>query len=374
MFNQLEYSKKITDAFLSAACLVDFTESVSALLGIHCAILGEKHNDLSLTSPPESHSFLGPLKPFCRIKTGANTKMPIYLGIPVDQEVDEDQAYCLNLVSAFLPKFPEISQPIIFNSDTYVSSLYAFLFSNDFNQMSSLRIRLSLSQLKLYQQPPNCVIVNMRSTAQDCDLNTLKQELEHSFLTVHDSLLQYGGALILMHLFKASELESSFRPGLDAILRKHNAIGCISDIFQDPIRDFRVRVYLSRNEQVLNYLYGRGRDKGLVSYDTYKLVALCYSALEDDKLLGKNQFVCQSALRIYEYDRKHDTEYLRTLLVYLNSRFSLSSTCNILHVHRNTVIYRIERLKSYFGINFDEPWDCFNLLLSCHILDITKYI
>ena len=294
----------------------------------------------------------------------------------MEAEPDAVQRFCLQLAASFLPKFPEISQPVAFNSDTYLDSLYAFLFSNDFNQMSSLRVRLSLSQLKLYQEPPNCVLINIRTLAQQSDLSGLRAELERRLLTVHDSMLQYGGALILLHLFKTPELEEDFTARLDTILREQDAIGCASDVFKDPIRDFRIRIYLSRNEQVLDYLCVRNwdRDKGLFFYDAFKLVALCRSALEDDKRLGKNQFVCRTALRIHSYDCKHDTEYLRTLLVYLNSRFSLSSTCKILHIHRNTVIYRIERLKTMFGVDFDSPWDCFNLLLSCHILDITKHM
>ena len=373
---ELAYMQRITEAFIQAKCLVHFMKDISQILGMHCAVLGEKMNDLSMTQPPEEHAFTGEMRAFCQIETDYAQRKPIYLGIPVEAEPDAVQRFCLQLAASFLPKFPEISQPVAFNSDTYLDSLYAFLFSNDFNQMSSLRVRLSLSQLKLYQEPPNCVLINIRTLAQQSDLSGLRAELERRLLTVHDSMLQYGGALILLHLFKTPELEEDFTARLDTILREQDAIGCASDVFKDPIRDFRIRIYLSRNEQVLDYLCVRNwdRDKGLFFYDAFKLVALCRSALEDDKRLGKNQFVCRTALRIHSYDCKHDTEYLRTLLVYLNSRFSLSSTCKILHIHRNTVIYRIERLKTMFGVDFDSPWDCFNLLLSCHILDITKHM
>ena len=373
---ELAYMQRITEAFIQAKCLVHFMKDISQILGMHCAVLGEKMNDLSMTQPPEEHAFTGEMRAFCQIETDYAQRKPIYLGIPVEAEPDAVQRFCLQLAASFLPKFPEISQPVAFNSDTYLDSLYAFLFSNDFNQMSSLRVRLSLSQLKLYQEPPNCVLINIRTLAQQSDLSGLRAELERRLLTVHDSMLQYGGALILLHLFKTPELEEDFTARLDTILREQDAIGCASDVFKDPIRDFRIRIYLSRNEQVLDYLCVRNwdRDKGLFFYDAFKLVALCRSALEDDKRLGKNQFVCRTALRIHSYDCKHDTEYLRTLLGYLNSRFSLSSTCKILHIHRNTVIYRIERLKTMFGVDFDSPWDCFNLLLSCHILDITKHM
>ena len=65
-----------------------------------------------------------------------------------------------------------------------------------------------------------------------------------------------------------------------------------------------------------------------------------------------------------EHDRRHGTEYCLTLFTYILCHHSLQDTCESLSLHRNTVLYRINRLKTDFGLDPDSAAERFNIFIS----------
>lgn len=62
-------------------------------------------------------------------------------------------------------------------------------------------------------------------------------------------------------------------------------------------------------------------------------------------------------------------EALSTLRAYLNSGQSVARTAETLHLHRNTVRYRLERIATLLPIDMDNPDERLLLDLSCRIVD-----
>ena len=65
-----------------------------------------------------------------------------------------------------------------------------------------------------------------------------------------------------------------------------------------------------------------------------------------------------------ERDAAEGSLYCRTLYTYLICHHSLQETCERLYAHRNTVLYRVRRMKEDFGIPLDDPDRHLPLLLS----------
>lgn len=63
-------------------------------------------------------------------------------------------------------------------------------------------------------------------------------------------------------------------------------------------------------------------------------------------------------------DREDDSLYCLTLYTYLICHHSLQETCARLFTHRNTVLYRVKRMKEDFNIPIDDPDQHLSLLLS----------
>jgi len=54
------------------------------------------------------------------------------------------------------------------------------------------------------------------------------------------------------------------------------------------------------------------------------------------------------------YDQKHDTELLPSLETYLRYHGNMSQAAKALHIHRNTLIYRLKRIGEISGLDLDE--------------------
>jgi hypothetical protein len=81
--------------------------------------------------------------------------------------------------------------------------------------------------------------------------------------------------------------------------------------------------------------------------------------------------VChRSVVRIAEYDKENDTNYLTTLETYLMYNKSLEATSNKLFIHRNTMAYRLKCIKKIAEMDLDDPSERLGILLSCMVLRI----
>lgn len=64
-------------------------------------------------------------------------------------------------------------------------------------------------------------------------------------------------------------------------------------------------------------------------------------------------------------DNTHNTEYVLTLKAYLNCNCNLMKAAETLYIHRNTMVYRIEKIRNFMGIDFNDmvaKSECMNAL------------
>ena len=102
----------------------------------------------------------------------------------------------------------------------------------------------------------------------------------------------------------------------------------------------------------------------------YQDIAL--TALLDIDEKAQRMFCSPEILAIQEYDRKHDTDYANTLHAYLMNERGAMETAQALIIHRNTLTYRIERMKELFHLQLDSASHRYRYFLSLEILRKTK--
>lgn len=71
---------------------------------------------------------------------------------------------------------------------------------------------------------------------------------------------------------------------------------------------------------------------------------------------------CQNSLILHpapeilsEYDRSNHTEFFQTLYAFLQNDRSLVAASAALHIHRNTLLYRIKKIQELIGSELDDP-------------------
>lgn len=57
---------------------------------------------------------------------------------------------------------------------------------------------------------------------------------------------------------------------------------------------------------------------------------------------------------IKKYDQKHRTDYLQTLYCYIAKERSLVRTAEALHIHVNTLKYRLRKIRELTDMDFDD--------------------
>lgn len=65
-------------------------------------------------------------------------------------------------------------------------------------------------------------------------------------------------------------------------------------------------------------------------------------------------FVRETEQQLYRYDLQHSTEYFRTLFIYLKHSRSLQETADEMHIHKNTVSYRISKIREIVDVDLND--------------------
>jgi purine catabolism regulator len=64
------------------------------------------------------------------------------------------------------------------------------------------------------------------------------------------------------------------------------------------------------------------------------------------------------------YDREHNAELVDSLVVLLEQGGNVSAAAKVMHLHRNSLIYRVERIRDIAGLDPTNAEDGFTLRLA----------
>jgi len=73
-------------------------------------------------------------------------------------------------------------------------------------------------------------------------------------------------------------------------------------------------------------------------------------------------------LKLREYDRRNNTHFLDSLYSYIVNERSLLKASADLMIHRNTLVYRLERVADIINIDYNDSLVRFHVRISCDIL------
>ena len=118
----------------------------------------------------------------------------------------------------------------------------------------------------------------------------------------------------------------------------------------------------------LEFGYIFAGNSGIHYYNDYVYFDLIKTCV-NPKLLDRLTMPTLNLLK--QFDRENNAHLMETLDVYLKNNCSLKNTADILHYHKNTIYYRIEKCKEILDVNFNNTQDLYNVYLS---LCIDKYL
>nr|MBA3274207.1 helix-turn-helix domain-containing protein [Chloroflexia bacterium] len=131
------------------------------------------------------------------------------------------------------------------------------------------------------------------------------------------------------------------RSGLDGIRQSH--------------QDARQALTIGRR------LYGPGKVTLFEKLGVYRLI---YAAEHLPELVT---FQEEALGPLIEYDRAHGAELIRTLEAFFTANCSPKEAASLLHVHRNTVLYRLDRIAEITGLDLNSSDIRLRLHLALHV-------
>ena len=114
---------------------------------------------------------------------------------------------------------------------------------------------------------------------------------------------------------------------------------------------------------------GRVSAAGLFEDHRVPLNLLKIGAFIDDNGLADLDDIA----KIQAHDAEQQTDYLETLRAYLTSNGNITAMAARLHVHNNTVRYRVGRLAKDFDLDLDDPQKRLWLWLRLTTMDLAPH-
>ena len=101
----------------------------------------------------------------------------------------------------------------------------------------------------------------------------------------------------------------------------------------------------------------------MVTYDDVWALHLRELAMGDDVRSWK-AFVPPELQLLKEFDVRDKTEYVQSLAAYLNCGRNVARAARALHVHKNSMYYRVQRIEELVGIDLSDERICFLLQMA----------
>ena len=113
-----------------------------------------------------------------------------------------------------------------------------------------------------------------------------------------------------------------------------------------------ISLELSKNERQLNFYSEYTLAHILSFFKNENIPLLCHPSL----------------IFLKQFDDDNGTPFFNTLLAYLENERSLVKTAQVLYIHRNTLVYRMEKINSLLKLDLDNPDLRLHLLFSYRLL------
>lgn len=194
--------------------------------------------------------------------------------------------------------------------------------------------------------PTRFALIDLADTTANHNNAHLLADLRQSYRASHP-LIRNGCILLFLH----EEQDISL---LSGHLKAYRLRGVVSE----PLAGlFAIKDAAARVQAVLRYLREKNAPPAAYACEDYMLLIL----LRD---LDGASYSLGAVDALYRQDAAEKSALCLTLYTYICCHHSLAETCARLFTHRNTIQYRMRRIREDFGIDTDAPDGCLSLLLS----------
>lgn len=181
-----------------------------------------------------------------------------------------------------------------------------------------------------------------------------------------DVVTFYYSHYILMIEFERADTAETCKSAEKALAGLDFACG-ISDSFDSlwdlpkPYEQAVIALKIMKQLKTAAPVTGSGRFRAFSDLIVHCIVSASRAATPD---LFENTMLMRCISALKEYDIQHRTETVRILRLFLEYERSATTVASLMHMHRNTVLYHIEKISNLLGVSLDDPDTRLQLLLA----------
>jgi sugar diacid utilization regulator len=178
--------------------------------------------------------------------------------------------------------------------------------------------------------------------------------------------LIYEAGIVAVFPLQDGESVSIIKNQVREIVEESGGRGSFSDEFRGF---YRSHTYYCQTCIALELL--GDKSPSTVTYGELSITHLLHEA---EKTMDLDILCDNSIFRLRDFDKNNKTDYFHTLESYLLNERSIALTAENLSIHRNTLLYRLEKLNKMLDLNLNDYVTRLRLLLTFKILEYKDII
>jgi DNA-binding PucR family transcriptional regulator len=118
----------------------------------------------------------------------------------------------------------------------------------------------------------------------------------------------------------------------------------------------------------LQFLHSYGGENQVISYKDLGVQRLLLQNTEDELI----DFIIEVLGPLFEYDQSRKGELLPSLFVYLEHNQNAKEAAESIHVHTNTLMYRLKRIEEILSTDLSDSQQFLNIHLAVSLYPFLK--
>jgi len=246
---------------------------------------------------------------------------------------------------------------------TYQRAFVSELFNNRIRSEKQLQTWFYNMQHELH--PPFQISAISTVTAHEKNILSYMRKALQELSKYQVLLIQNNTLYILRYQYK-EEQKLNNEENIATILEIFGSQCGMSNSFDDLLD---AAIYQKQAEDALDI--GREIDKEVTIYH-YKDYCTQTVLFPRVKELARASFIPQIINEIEDYDQENGTEFLLTLRAYVNNVLNTTITAKELHIHRNSLLYRIGRIEELFHVSLKKPKTFRSLMIAFYMMELAE--
>lgn len=205
-----------------------------------------------------------------------------------------------------------------------------------------------------------CIVVETARSSSTLNIAHIRSLLEHA-VPDSTSIIYNGEIVFIIYSQGNAVLAPTVTKKLEQICQSHNLYAGLSNSFE---KITQLPDYYKQALRAIELGFSHKKSPTLFHYSDFYLEHMEHLFLQKESA----SVFCHPKIRVLEqYDKKNHTNLTDTLFQYLVHERNPHLTAESMHLHRNTIVYRIKKISEIVSINYDDPKERQYILLSYHL-------